>query len=55
MLRRHFLAGSAAAYAAPFTKSLGLSLYTIRGPLASKPAETYKAVAVCAKAKVELY
>jgi len=54
MLRRRFLAGSLAAAATPFTKPLGLSLYTIRGPLASKPAETYKAVAALGITQLEV-
>ncbi len=47
MIRREFLAAGGAAIAAqaaPAPKTLGLSLFTVRGPMASKPAETYKAL-----------
>jgi sugar phosphate isomerase/epimerase len=42
MLRRQFLCALAASR---FTRTLGLSLYTVRAPLAARPAETYTAIA----------
>lgn len=44
MLRRQFLF-ALSAVAARFERTLGLSLYTVRAPLASKPEETYGAIA----------
>ncbi len=57
MLRRTFLAAAstAPALAAPrLSKPLGLSLYTVRAPLASRPAETYRDIAAIGISELEV-
>jgi sugar phosphate isomerase/epimerase len=51
MLRRKFLAALAASR---FSQTLGLSLYTVRAPLATKPEETYKALAAAGIKELEV-
>ena len=51
MLRRKFLYALAASR---FSQTLGLSLYTVRTPLATKPEETYKALAAAGIKEVEI-
>lgn len=51
MLRRHFLASMAAAR---FTHTLGLSLYTVRGPMGANPEQTYKALAAAGIVDLEV-
>ncbi len=47
MLKRRelLLAAPALLAAKPFALPIGINLFTVRGPLAEKPAETYKALA----------
>jgi sugar phosphate isomerase/epimerase len=56
MLRRHFLAATAASFtaAAAGPRVLGLNLYTVRDPLATKPAETYQALAALGITELEV-
>lgn len=51
MLRRHFLASLAAAR---LTHTLGLNLYTVRGPLGANPEQTYKALAAAGIVDLEV-
>ena len=51
MLRRKFVAALAASR---FSQTLGLSLYTVRTPLATKPEETYKALAAAGIKELEV-
>ncbi|MEZ5351366.1 MAG: sugar phosphate isomerase/epimerase [Bryobacteraceae bacterium] len=57
MFRRTLLAGLPAAAvvrAARFSKPLGLSLYTVRGPLAKDPAKTYRDIAAAGIVELEV-
>jgi sugar phosphate isomerase/epimerase len=58
LMSRRGLLGSAAAARAlcakPFAKTLGLSAFTVRGPLASQPAETYKRLAAIGIRELEI-
>ena len=51
MLRRNFLCALAAA---GFTRPLGLSLFTVRAPLAAKPEATYQALAAAGLTELEV-
>ena len=59
MLRRYFLAAGALPMAATgraalVPKHLGLSLFTVRGPMASQPAETYQALSAMGITELEV-
>ncbi len=51
MLRREFVLALAAAR---LSRPLGLNLYTVRGPLAAKPEETYRALAAAGIVELEV-
>ena len=51
MLRRDFLCALASA---GFTRPLGLSLFTVRAPLAAKPEATYQALAAAGLTELEV-
>jgi sugar phosphate isomerase/epimerase len=57
MIRRQFLALTAAApwlRAAPFSKPLGINLYTVRDSLAKEPEKTYRALADLGVRRIEV-
>ena len=55
MMRRELLLAAPALLAAkPFALPIGINLFTVRGPLAQKPAETYKALAAIGIKTLEL-
>jgi sugar phosphate isomerase/epimerase len=51
MLRREFVLALAAAR---LSRPLGLNLYTVRGPLAARPEETYRALAAAGIVELEV-